>query len=120
MNKEEVLSGLENFKISLLNEVLQAYQTRGSHYGNERFRAWRNKFTKFLDLCLPNESSRLNTKLHHMIFMVGGDESEAQRFWREDGEVCESFIDSLIIDLQSDECDFGQQQLSMLENINQP
>ncbi len=120
MNKEEVLSGLESFKHRLLNEVLQAYQTRGSRYGNERFSAWRSKFTKFLDSCLPNESSRLNTKLHHMIFTVGGDESEAQRFWREDGEICESFIDSLIIDVQNDEYDFEQQQLSIPEIMSQP
>lgn len=119
MNKEEVLTGLESFKHRLLNEVLQAYQTRGSTYGRERFSAWRSKLTKFLDSCLPNESSRLNSKLQHMVFTINGNESDAEQFWREDGDICISFIDSLMIDVRNDEYDFEEQSPIMeVEDMN--
>lgn len=48
MNKKDTLDGLESFKERLLTEVRGAYRERGSTYGNERFSAWRGKFTKFL------------------------------------------------------------------------
>lgn len=107
MNKEEVLDRLENFKHRLLNDVMHAYQQRGSTYGRERFASWRGKFSKFLDSCFPGESSRLNEKLTHMVFSIIGSETDANRFWREDGEVCVSFIDSLILDVKNDEYDFN-------------
>lgn len=109
MNKIDIINGLESFKQRLQTEVVQAYSTRGSTYGNERFTAWRGIFSKFLDSNLPKETSKLNSKLHHMVFSVRRDESDVQRFWRQDGEVCLSFIDSLITDIKSDEYDFEPQ-----------
>ncbi len=106
MEKSELINGLESHKKRLLGEVVEAYQSRGSTYGNERFAAWRSKFSKFLDAHFPSETSRLDAKLHHMIFTVGGSESDAQRFWRQDGEICLSFIDSLVIDVTHDDYDF--------------
>lgn len=101
--KQEIVNALQSYRDRLTGEVLQAYSTRGSSYGNERFSSWRKKFTKFLEDNLPGESSRLNAKLHHLFFSVGAGESDAQRFWREDGEITASFIDSLIVDIQAGE-----------------
>lgn len=106
MDKSELINALESYKQRLVGEVLEAFQSRGSTYGNERFSAWRSKLSKFLDAHFPSEKSRLDAKLRHMFFTVGRGESDAQRFWREDGEVCLSFIDSLIIDVKNDEYDF--------------
>ena len=106
MDKSELINGLESYKQRLLGEVVEAYQSRGSTYGNERFAAWRSKFSKFLDAHFPSETSRLNAKLNRMFFAVGRSESDVQRFWREDGGICVSFIDSLVTDVTNDEYDF--------------
>lgn len=115
MEKIELINGLESYKQRLLGEVVGAYHSRGSTYGNERFAAWRSKFSKFLDTHFPSETSRLNAKLTHMIFTVGGSESDYQRFWREDGEICLSFIDSLVTDVTNDEYDFEHKAVSKEE-----
>jgi predicted nucleotide-binding protein len=103
LQKEEIVDTLQSYRDRLTGEVLQAYATRGSTYGNERFAAWRRKFSKFLDDNLPGESSRLSSKLHHLVYSIHVGESDAQRFWRTDGEIVASFIDSLIVDIQAGE-----------------
>lgn len=106
MNKDEILNALNSFKQRLHNEVVVAYQERNSTFGDERFLSWRAKFSNFLDVNMPGESSRLNMKLEHMVYTIGRSESPAQTFWRQDGEICESFIESLITDVKNDEYDF--------------
>jgi len=103
MEKKAVLEVLRGFKDKLTGEVLEAYQTRGSSYGRERFSSWRKKFSRFLDEHLPGESAKLNAKLKHFAFVVLRGESDAEMFWREDGEIVVAFIDSLIKDISSDE-----------------
>lgn len=105
MDRESIIDRLDTFKERLIGEVLNAYQTRGRSYGNDRFNTWRRKFSQFLDEVLPGESSTLNAKLTHYGFMSRRGESDAQRFWREDGENMVSYIDSLILDIQNDEYD---------------
>lgn len=41
-----------------------------------------------------------------MVYMSLGGESDEEQFWREDGDVCISFIDSLVTDIKNDEYDF--------------
>ncbi|TNI83270.1 hypothetical protein CF116_00495 [Aeromonas veronii] len=106
MNKKEVLEGLESFRERLLGEVVNAYEQRGSSFGRDRFNTWRRKFTQFLNENLPAEVSTLNSKLSHIGFVVLRRESDAQRFWRNDGETMLSYIDSLILDVENDEYDF--------------
>jgi predicted nucleotide-binding protein len=106
MNKDEILNRLNNFKQRLHNEVVAAYEGRGSIFGDERFLSWRANFSKFLDANMPGESSRLNIKLDHMVYTIGHSESPSQTFWRQDGEICDSFIDSLITDVINDEYEF--------------
>ncbi|EMV1550889.1 nucleotide-binding protein [Enterobacter ludwigii] len=108
MNKQEVIDGLNLFKKRLLGEVLQAFQSRGSEFGNERFNAWRRKFSQFLDETLPGETNVLNAKLTHYAYSVRYGESDAQRFWREDGETMDAYIDSLILDVENDEYDIRE------------
>ena len=106
MNKQEVIDGLISFRERLTGEVVNAYAQRGSSFGNDRFNIWRRKFTKFLNEHLPGEVSTLNSKLHHIVFVVRHGESDVDRFWREDGDAMVSYIDSLILDVQNDEYDF--------------
>ena len=102
MEKQEVINNLNHFKDRLNGEVLQAFHSRGREFGKERFNAWRRKFTQFLDETLPSETSTLNAKLTHFAYSVRMGENEAQRFWREDGENMNAYIDSLIIDVEND------------------
>ena len=109
MDKQEIISGLNGFKDRLTNEILRAYEDRGANFGDDRFSTWRRKFGQFLDLHLPGESSTLNAKLTHMIFSVRLSESDADYFWREQGESMYSYIDSLILDVENDEYDIREQ-----------
>ncbi|MDD2864103.1 MAG: hypothetical protein PHC99_05190 [Methylococcales bacterium] len=108
MDKEKIVDELNNFKSRLNDEIYKAY-VRGETYGTERFSVWRRKFTEFLELTLPNDSSRFQFTLNSGVLFGTFDESNTQRFWRLYGEKCESFIDSLIIDIQNDEYDFKPQ-----------
>ncbi|MEZ9190002.1 MULTISPECIES: TIR domain-containing protein [Vibrio] len=105
MEKNLIIDRLDSFKERLTGEVLDAYQTRGRSYGRDRFNAWRRKFAQFLDEVMPGESSTLNVKLTHYAFSTRYGESDAQRFWREDGDNMISYIDSLVLDIQNDEYD---------------
>ena len=70
MDKQKVIESLNLFKERLTGEVVDAYQTRGSDFGRERFNTWRRKFSQFLDENLPGETSVLNAKLTHYGFVV--------------------------------------------------
>jgi len=115
MNKQKIIESLNLFKERLTGEVLEAFHARGSEFGRERFKTWRRKCSQFLDGHLQGETSVLNAKLTHYIFAVKRGESDAQRFWREDGETILAYIDSLIIDVENDEYDFRE-----AESENEP
>ncbi|MDD2468597.1 MAG: nucleotide-binding protein [Desulfobulbus sp.] len=108
MDKQKVIENLNLFKERLTGEVVEAFHTRGSEFGQERFNTWRRKFSQFLDDYLPGETSVLNAKLTHFMFSVRRSESDAQRFWREDGETMLAYIDSLILDVENDEYDLRE------------
>ena len=108
MDKQEVIDGLTAFRDRLLGEVLTAYQQRGSSFGRDRFNSWRRGLTKFLNDYMPSEVATLDNKLTHVAFAVFGSESDAQQFWREDGESMVSYLDSLILDVGNDEFDFHE------------
>ena len=108
MNKQEAIDSLKAFRERLLGEVLTAYKERGSSFGRDRFNAWRKRLTKFLTDNMPGEVATLNSKLTHAAWTVFSGESDAQQFWREDGEPMVSYLDSLILDIQNDEYDFHE------------
>ncbi|QTP59200.1 nucleotide-binding protein [Billgrantia antri] len=108
MDKQKVIEDLNLFKERLTGEVLQAFNSRGREFGQERFNAWRRKLSQFLDDNLPGETSVLNEKLTHYAISIRRDESDAQRFWRQDGEAMLAYIDSLMIDVENDEYDFRE------------
>lgn len=101
--KAKVLSGLRELRERLSGEVVEAYEGRGATFGGERFAAWRKRASRFLDKHLPGESSLLNAKLTHFGFAIVRGEADVDTFWREDGEVALSFLDSLIVDIEKDE-----------------
>lgn len=125
MDKQKVIESLNLFKNRLTNEVLDAFHARGSEFGQERFNAWRRKFSQFLDAYLPGETSVLNAKLIHYMYSTRLGESDAQRFWRQDGETMLAYIDSLILDVENDEYDFREEESEkepevQLTQINKP
>lgn len=103
MNKQKVIEELQGIRERLTGEVLQAYKERGSSFGEERFAVWRNRFIIFLDKTLPGESDKFNSKLNHLGYSFIKGETASQRFWREDGDVSLSFIESLILDIKNGE-----------------
>lgn len=103
MNKDAVISKLIQFRERLLNEVVVSFEKRGSAFGRERFNKWTDVVSNYLDEVLPGEANQLQKKLIHFGFVSIGGETDAQEFWRTDGENMLSYIDSLIIDLQNDE-----------------
>lgn len=111
MDKQQALDQLDKFKDRLVADVANAYAQRGSDFGRERFAAWRRQMDKFLDENLPGARAMLDKKLHHGIFFRGGSESDYDVFMREDGEPSLAFIDSLQLDIKSDEYDFSQEEL---------
>ena len=107
MDKDTAIFELKAVKTRLKSEVVNAYKQRGSSFGDQRFAAWRKKFTAFLLKNLPSQVAILNEKLTHYAFSVDLHESDFDVFWRQDGEPMEAFIDSLILDIQNDEFDFS-------------
>ena len=103
MNKQEIIKNLNAFKERLTGEVLGAYHTRGRAYG--------------LDVHLPGETSVLNGKLTHFPYMAISGESDAKKFWREDGENMLAYIDSLILDVENDEYDLRGEEDSIQKPI---
>lgn len=101
MNKKTVILELETSKQDLVEKVLRAYEARGRDFGRERYEKWLRRFSKFLDQNLPGESKRLNKKLERMCAVILRGESDAERFWREAGEILSSFIDSIKEDLEA-------------------
>jgi predicted nucleotide-binding protein len=104
MDKIEVLEGLNGYRERLLEEVLEAFAARGRDYGSERFSSWRRKLSGFLNVSLPGEVSRLNSKFQYFSILARGfDETDEEYFWRNEGEAMISYIDSLILDVRNDE-----------------
>jgi predicted nucleotide-binding protein len=104
--KIQILKNLELYKEKLYIDVVEAYDEKGSSFGQERFNSWKNRFSAFLDEYLPGEKQRLNSKFHRMIYGVNHSHTPAQHFWRYDGSDSEAFIDSLITDITNDEYEF--------------
>ena len=110
MNKSEVIERLEDFKARLREDVADAYATRGTEFGAERFGAWRRQISKFLDENLPGASAQLRTKLQKAVFYRGRSETDLDVFIREDGNTCFAFSDSLALDVKNDEYEFTTKQ----------
>lgn len=113
MDKNSVIESLNLFKERLTGEVLQAFESRGNEFGQERFKTWRRKFSQFLDDNLPGEASVLNAKLTHYAFAINRFETDTQRFWKRDGANMLAYIDSLIIDVENDEYDVKETQYEL-------
>ena len=95
MNNEHHMSELDTYKKELVEKVVDGFKERGREFGIERYEKWKRRFEKFLNLHLPGESEQLNKKLYRISGANIGGESAADKFWREDGEIISSFIDSI-------------------------
>ncbi len=108
MNKDAVIKELQAFKNRLRGEVVHAYEGRGTSFGDERFNAWRRKFSQFLSENLPAQASVLNEKLTHNALSFNPRDSDVEAFWKKDGETMDSYIDSLILDIENGEYEIAQ------------
>lgn len=109
MQNQTIIDGLRGFQKRLHEEVVSAFEQRGASFGRERFQSWRRQFARFLDEYLPQESTVLNAKLTHHVLVVKPEESAVQQFWREDGEAMDSYIESLIIDVDNGEYEIPEE-----------
>ena len=116
MDKEHVITTLEEFKGRLTGEVVNAFIERGASFGDQRFAAWRKKFTAFLSKNFPNQVSVVNEKLDLSVVSISFDDSDLTVFWRQSGDAMEALIDSLIIDIKNDEFDLSE----VVEKIGTP
>ncbi len=101
MDYKNIIEELRKYKTFLQVDVVNAYDSRGRHYGGQRYDAWKKEFNKFLDNQLLGESENLSRKLYKIVVAVKPGESDVEMFWREDGDIIVSYIDSLILDLSS-------------------
>jgi len=107
MDKDEIIEHLKKIKERLNDEVMKAFDERGQSFGNERFNTLRRMFSDFLSENLPNEVAVLDEKLEHQAYSINRHDSAATRFWKLDGQNMESYLDSLILDIQNDEYRFA-------------
>lgn len=110
MNEKELTEKLSQYRERLRSDVVQAYAMRGSPYGRQRFEAWKRALGSFLKEELPSEESPFNNLFVHVGFVVFGNENDLERFWRQDGESAESFLDSLILDIKNGELSLLQDE----------
>lgn len=103
MEKSELIIGLKRLIERLQNDVSPAYRNSGFSFGNERFEKWKNQVRKFLDENLPNEKIRFEKSVKFYGLVSLPNETEEQDFWRNHGNRAKAYIDSLIMDIQNDE-----------------
>jgi predicted nucleotide-binding protein len=104
MDKQEIIDELEKFKQRLFDNVAQAFEERGSEYGNQRFIAWQRALNAFFKINLPR-----SIKDYNALFSIydtsrpNYGEPAVDYFVRTKGHKIFSFLDSLILDVQNDE-----------------
>lgn len=103
-NKDEIIGQLTDLKRRLLTEVVEAYSTRGTGFGGNRYEALKRKTREVLDSYLPGESARFNQGIVSYSFtMLSRWEDPGVWFLNEHGGKFAAYIDSLIMDIESEE-----------------
>ncbi|EAT4483505.1 nucleotide-binding protein [Salmonella enterica] len=104
INKKEIIELLNQLKIRLLEEVVEAYSTRGTEFGRNRFEALKRKTREVLDSYLPGESIRFDQSLiSYSGSMLSRWEDAGLWFLKNAGGKYSAYIDSLIMDIDSGE-----------------
>jgi len=104
MSDLKIIEELQKLKTRLYNEVLPAYDSRGSEFGSSRFDALKKKTITVLEQGLPGESRRFTSAMDINVWSMGGPfESESRIFMNNEGNQYIAYIDSLMLDLQNNE-----------------
>lgn len=104
MSDKKIIQELQFLINRLQEEVLPAYDSRGSEFGSNRFEALKNKTIAILDEYLPGESVKFNKSMDmHVWTLKSRFESNAQWFWNNEGERYTAYLESLLIDLKNGE-----------------
>lgn len=103
-NKDEIIGQLNELKRRLLTEVVEAYSTRGTEFGGNRYEALKRKTREVLDSYLHGESARFDQSLVSYSFsMLSRWEDVGLWFLKGSGGKYAAYIDSLIMDIESGE-----------------
>ena len=104
LNRKEIIRQLKQLKRRLVDEVAEAYSSRGTQFGQNRFEALKRKTREVLDSFLPGESARFDRSLFsYSISIRNSWEDTGRWFLNNSGGKYEAYIDSLIMDLEADE-----------------
>ncbi|HAI28240.1 MULTISPECIES: nucleotide-binding protein [unclassified Thalassospira] len=105
MSVDEIIEKLKSFQEQLQSDVYDAYENKGKEFGRSRFSSWKRRISKFLDTNLPGEFTELDKAINRprILTMGGPKKKPSQFFWDNSGEAANSYLASLIIDLESGE-----------------
>ncbi|AVV82758.1 MULTISPECIES: TIR domain-containing protein [Shewanella] len=108
MDKQEIIKELTKFRERLVDEVVvAAYQKRSKEFGEQRFSAWQRALHQYFKKQLPRAIKNYNQLFSpYEIYQTRYGESDADYFIRNTGIKVDSFLDSLILDIQNNEYDF--------------
>ncbi|CAM7452776.1 nucleotide-binding protein [Citrobacter cronae] len=103
-NKDEIIEQLTELKRRLLTEVVEAYSTRGTEFGGNRYEALKRKTREVLDNYLPGESARFTQSLVSYSFTMRSRWQDAGSWFLDNsGGKYAAYIDSLIMDIDGGE-----------------
>ncbi|HBB5094765.1 TIR domain-containing protein [Escherichia coli] len=104
LNKDEIVGQLNELKRRLLTEVVEAYSTRGTEFGGNRYEALKRKTREILDYYLPGESTRFNQSIFSYSFStLSRWQDPGEWFLNNNGGKYAAYIDSLIMDIDGGE-----------------
>jgi predicted nucleotide-binding protein len=106
--KVEITNELVKLRNRLVEQVVAAYQQRGKEFGDQRFSAWQRALNQSLKKYLPRSIRNYNQLFSPFeIYHTRHGESDDAYFCRTTGIKVDSFLDSLILDIQNNEYDFA-------------
>ena len=105
MSAEEIALELKQFQDKLRSDVWEAFDQKGRDFGRSRFSSWKRRVSRFLDAHLPDEVSEFDKAINRprILTMGGPKKTPSQAFWDNGGESADSYLASLIIDLENGE-----------------
>ncbi|MGI2107318.1 TIR domain-containing protein [Shewanella frigidimarina] len=103
----EIINELVKLRNRLVEEVVVAYQQRSKEFAEQRFSAWQKALNQCLTQYIPRSINNYNQLFSvYEIHQNRHGESDDDYFIRTTGIKVDSFLESLILDIQNNEYDF--------------
>lgn len=96
MTHDEFIEELQNWKEKLRKEVISHFQIDDKERGRLAFERWKKRFIEFLKKYAPNEANNFIRKTIHFAMVGKMNEHPYSAFMRQDGNLCNAFIEDLI------------------------